>query len=314
MYTSAFELEAIPPYSFELTVHKPAGWDWLTPFEIYSEGTVWSAMRLSSSEVVGLRLRSIGTVEKPRIKCAVFFEDKPNEKERKEILHMLNRALSVDEDIREFYAIAGRDPILRETVKDLYGMRRTPFPDLFRGIILAVTLQMAPIRRSEQMMSSLIKVYGEKVAFDGRTVWICPAPDRIAGTSVKELEEKCKLGYRAKNLKSIAEVLCKGFPTLEDLEKMSADEARAKLMELRGIGEYSASLVSPHPGFSLDVWSVKIFHRLFFGERPSSPRAAIEKVRRTAEERWGRWRGYAFTYVLNDLENLSKRFDVKLDE
>lgn len=31
-----------------------------------------------------------------------------------------------------------------------------------------------------------------------------------------------------------------------------------------------------------------------------------------AEERWGRWRGYVFICVLNDLDNLSKRFNFDL--
>jgi 3-methyladenine DNA glycosylase/8-oxoguanine DNA glycosylase len=83
-------------------------------------------------------------------------------------------------------------------------------------------------------------------------------------------------------------------------------------MELRGIGEYSADIISPHPGFALDVWSAKIFHKLLFREEPKDPRTAIPGLKRIAEERWGKWRGYAFIYVLNDLDNLSKKFNLKL--
>jgi len=36
----------------------------------------------------------------------------------------------------------------------------------------------------------------------------------------------------------------------------------------------------------------------------------IPVLRQIAEKRWGRWRGYVFDYVLNDLENLSKRFEL----
>ena len=95
---------------------------------------------------------------------------------------------------------------------------------------------------------------------------------------------------------------------------MSAEEAKAKLMELKGIGEYSADIVSPHPGFALDVWSAKIFSLLLFREEPKLPRTTIPKLRKAAEERWGKWRGYVFVYVLNDLENLSKRFNLNLTE
>jgi len=47
---------------------------------------------------------------------------------------------------------------------------------------------------------------------------------------------------RSKPLKGIAEAVCKGFPTLQELEKMSAEEAKTKLMKLKGIGEYSADI------------------------------------------------------------------------
>jgi 3-methyladenine DNA glycosylase/8-oxoguanine DNA glycosylase len=91
---------------------------------------------------------------------------------------------------------------------------------------------------------------------------------------------------------------------------MSPEEAKAKLMELKGIGEYSADIVSPHPGFALDVWSAKIFNTLLLGEKTESPRDVIPNLKEIAEKRWGKWRGYVFTYVLNDLDRLSKRFNL----
>jgi 3-methyladenine DNA glycosylase/8-oxoguanine DNA glycosylase len=88
------------------------------------------------------------------------------------------------------------------------------------------------------------------------------------------------------------------------------------LMKLKGIGEYSAEIALPHSErFPIDVWSAKVFWRLFFPDSVIPKlKIAIEKVRTHAEERWKRWRGYAFIYVINDLDNLSKRFGVKLTQ
>jgi 3-methyladenine DNA glycosylase/8-oxoguanine DNA glycosylase len=312
--SKAFTLKAIPPYDFVRTVHKPAGWSLLTPFETFEDGTLWTAMRLHSGEEVGLRLRSAGTVEKPRIHCELFSREELSERTARETRAQLTWMLSLQEDIREFYALAEHDPIVKTLKEDLYGMRRTKRPDIFPSLILVVTLQMAPIKRSLQMMNLLVENYGVSVRFDRREVLYWPSPSRIARTSVQELQERCKLGYRAKVLREIAKVLCKGFPTLQELEKMPAEESKAKLKELKGIGEYSADIVSPHPGFAVDVWSAKIFNTLLFGEKADSPREIIPKLKKIAEERWGEWRGYVFTYVLNDLENLSRRFRVDLTE
>jgi len=311
-YSTAFRLEAIPPYDFTLTVHKPAGWSLLTSFETFEDGTLWTAMRLSSGELFGLKLKSEGTVERPKVFCELFSRERLRAEEKKELSKVVARTLNLQEDMREFYALAEHDSIIKSSVEDLYGMRRTKRPDIFPSLVLAVTLQMAPIRRSHQMMDLLIKNYGTKIRFDDRLVAYWPSPESVAKAHVRELEAKCKLGYRAKVLKGIAQAVCTGFPTPQELENMPPEEARAKLMELKGIGEYSADIVSPHPGFALDVWSAKIFSALLFGEEAESPRALIPKLKRVAEERWGKWRGYVFTYVLNDLNNLSRRFRLNL--
>lgn len=267
-------------------------------------------MRWHSGELFGLKLSSTGTVEKPEIYCELFSQEKLSQNRREELSDTMTWMLSVGEDIRDFYSSAQSDSIVRKLVKDLYGMRRTKRPDIFPMLLLAVTLQMAPIKRSDQMMTLLIENYGETISFDGKQVSYWPSPERIAKATVRQLEQKCKLGYRAKALKGIAQAIVRGFPTLRELEAMSPEEAKAKLMELKGIGEYSADIVSPHPGFALDVWSAKIFNTLLLGEKTESPRDVIPNLKEIAEKRWGKWRGYVFTYVLNDLDRLSKRFNL----
>jgi DNA-3-methyladenine glycosylase II len=309
--TYSVEFEPVPPYSFELTVRKPAGWSWSAPDEVFENGVLWTATRFGS-KLLGLRLKSMGTVRKPRVLCVVFAEEKMSSALKVDVTRMLRRALRVEEDISEFYALARNDSILHGVVKDLYGMRIVAWPELFPALILAVTLQMAPMKRSNQMMDLLTRNYGDRISFGAKTVMYWPSPEKIAGVTADELKAKAKLGYRAENLVSIASALQSGFPTMDQLWEMTPEEAKKRLLSLRGIGDYSAEIVMPRMGFPLDVWSAKIFHVLFFNKEPESPREAIAAVKRIAEEKWGRWRGYAFVYVLNDLPRISKRVGVDL--
>jgi len=171
---------------------------------------------------------------------------------------------------------------------------------------------MAPMKRSNQMMDLLTRNFGDRVRFDDKTVMYWPSPEKIAGVTAEELKAKAKLGYRAENLASIASTLKAGFPTMDQLWEMPPEEAKKRLLGLRGIGDYSAEMVMPRMGFPLDVWSAKIFHVLFFNKEPESPREAIPVIKRIADEKWGEWRGYAFVYVLNDLPRISKRVGVDL--
>ena len=102
----AFELNAIPPYNFVFTVHKPAGWYWFTPFEVFENNTMWTAAQLSSGRIVGLKLRSSGDVQKPRISVQVFYRDEISDVERKEITDIVIEATGVNEDITGFYCLA----------------------------------------------------------------------------------------------------------------------------------------------------------------------------------------------------------------
>lgn len=315
MHVSSFHLEALPPYSFELTVHNPAGWYWYNPLEVFSNGRIWAALRLSSKAVVGLRLESLGSLDRPRVLATVFSRQKLKYSEITEVTNMVVECAGLDEDLTEFYDEAREDPVLRYTIEDLYGMKRGALlsSDIFTSVILAITLQNAPIKRTDQMLRLIITNYGQKLSFDGKSTYTWPAPQTIMKATTKELAQKCKVGYRAEHLKSIAQAVYDGkCPNLKELAQMSFKEAKAKLMKLKGIGEYSTEVILPHPeAFPIDIWSAQIFWRLFFLEEPMPPKLeAIQLVRKHAEERWGKWRRLAFVYVLSDLGNLSKRLGV----
>ena len=303
------ELEAIPPYSFELTLRKPAGWYWSTPEEIFEKDTCWSVTRFNG-ELFGLKLHSTGTIQKPQIHCTVYSRTKVDDSSKHAITGMLKRALKVEEDLTGFYKLSQKDDILQGVVKDLYGMHTIGWPELFPALILAVSLQMAPMKRSNQMMDLLLAIFGDQASFDGKTIRYWPSAQTIAALPVEELKEKAKLGYRAKNLKAIATELTQGFPSMDELFAMEPEEAKKKLLTLQGIGEYSAELVMPKTGFPLDVWSAKIFHVLFYGKIPEKPRDAIPALKVAAEQRWGNWRGYVFVYVLNDLPRYLKDWEL----
>lgn len=311
-----FTLGAPNPYNFELTVHKPAGWYWFTPFEAFERGTIWTAARLSSDDVVGLKASSLGSVEKPEVLVQVFCEDRLSNALEKETLEIIREATGVEEDVKEFYLLAGRYPVLEQAVKDLYGMRASEDPEVFHKVILSITLQMTRIERSYKMLRLLLQNYGRTIVFDDHSIRMWPSAKTLSQVEEDELREKCNLGYRATWIKKAAEDLCEGeIPSWMELKKMSREEAKKALMRIRGVGEYSADIITPHPGFPVDVWSVKIFYTLLFGrELEGNPRSGIPVVREYAEKEWGKWQGYAFTYVLNDLKSLSRELQINVGD
>ncbi len=306
----SFSMRPQAPYDFLLTVHKPAGWPLFTPGEEFADGTLWTALRIGG-ELVGVKLSSGGQTRKPLIKAEIFLKDTPGMRKR-DIIDALGRKLYASESLSGFYGMARRDPILRHAMRHRYGMQDTDAADLFSSAILAVCLQMAPMKRSDEMMDCLLRRYGEAAEFDGKKIQVWPSPERMAAADVGALKKECRLGYRAKYIVGIAKAIERGFPGLEELKAMGPDEAKAKLMELPGIGDYSSDIINPHGGFPIDVWSADVFGKLFFGREPRSGRDEIERIKAEGIRRWGKWSWLAFLYVVQDLENLSKKLGMKL--
>jgi DNA-3-methyladenine glycosylase II len=308
----SYQVEPLKPYCFKLTVRKPAGWSLFTPFEVYENETLWSALHLNE-ELIGVKLRSLGNTDRSLVRVDVFTKKHAAADMREKVREGLNELLGVNEGLAPFYTLARNDPILKHAMADLYGMHDTFSSSLFARATLAILLQMTGIKRGNQMMNCVITKYGQTAEFDGRRIQVWPTYKRISTLTAKQLAKTCKVGYRAKRLVNLAKVMTKSRgPTLAELKALTREEAKRVLMELPGIGDYSADMINRPGGFPIDVWSATVFGKLFYGKEPENSREAVEVVKREGIRRWGNWSWMAFFYVVQDLENLSKKLNTAL--
>jgi 3-methyladenine DNA glycosylase/8-oxoguanine DNA glycosylase len=306
-----FVIDPVQPFSFELTVRKPAGWDLLTAGEVYEGGTLWTGIRFGRGSL-GLKIQSRGTVDKPRILIEAYSRSEISKRDAERLRIVLADCLGAQQDLKEFYGFAMKDEVLKHVVEDLYGMHDTQAASLFNSVILSICLQMARLKRSYQMMDAIDEKYGETIEFDGRHVTLQPTAQRIAKLDPVVFAKECKLGYRAKYIVASAKMIAAGFPDMQEVMRMPPENAKEKLLELPGIGDYAADIINPHAGFPIDAWSVDVFGLLFFGKEPENRREAIEKVKQEGIRRWGAWSWMGFFYVAQDLRNLSKRLGIQL--
>ncbi len=71
LHRFSYQVKPVSPYCFKLTVKKPSGWSLFTPFEVYENETLWSALHLND-ELVGVKLRSLGNTDHPLLRVDVF--------------------------------------------------------------------------------------------------------------------------------------------------------------------------------------------------------------------------------------------------
>jgi 3-methyladenine DNA glycosylase/8-oxoguanine DNA glycosylase len=262
---------------------------------------------------MGFRLRSNGTVNSPKLLVTAYSSRRLNPNRKLAVKKALSAKLGINDALTEFYSFARKDRILRHTIKDLYGMHDTQSSSLFAATILATCLQMAPLKRSNQMMNCILEKYGEIAEFNNTIIRTWPSPASIARLNIMHFSKVCNLGFRARYIVQTAKILAGNtFPSLDELSQLPSEVAKARLLELPGIGDYSADIINPRGGFPIDVWSVEVFGMLFFGKISKNARIMIEKVKQEGIRRWGKWSWMAFFYVANDLQNLSTHLHMKI--
>jgi hypothetical protein len=100
-----FYVDVNGPFNFRLTVRKPAGWHWSTPFEVFENDTLYTTMRLSDFELIGLKLNA----EKEMVKIEAFSSRPLDGSEKEELLERIGLGLGVEDDIEGFYSLAESD-------------------------------------------------------------------------------------------------------------------------------------------------------------------------------------------------------------
>jgi DNA-3-methyladenine glycosylase II len=302
-FVGHFEIIIQAPFNFSLTVAKPAGWHWSTPREVFKKNTLWSGTYVNSTPV-GLKMVGSGNT----VNVDFYTQSPLAGDERDELRARIELGLGKQEDLGAFYDFAKDDDILSSVVKDLYGMRAGRADSIFDRVILAITLQMAPVKRSEDMMAKLLDKYGAAIAFDNEIVVLWPTASEVAQSPPLELRRVANLGYRAERLVNAARYLAAHPMSPLELERQSESDAKKNVMKIPGIGEYSASLILRRSSAPVDVWSAVIISELLFGKTPEHPRQEIGYVTEMMNERWRKWSWMAFVYVLNDLPKLARRY------
>ncbi len=306
---AAFEVVIPEPFDFLLTIGKPAGWYWCSPREVFEDGTLWGGLYMPEElghVPVGVKLHCEDDV----VRVEAYAAKKLTQPAVEYLKGEIEAGLGKDLDLAGFYKFARRDPVLKHTVKDLYGMRLGSFDDLFGRISLAILLQMAPWKRSQQMMDGLLTNWGTELHFDRKTVILWPRPEVIASVDEGKLRDLAKLGYRAKLLGAAARFMVDTPLSMRDLDKLPVEEAVARVRAVPGIGAYASGIVLRRATAPIDAWSVILMSELLLGKTPAKPRAEIESINKLVKERWGEWSWMAFAYILNDLANLSQVYNI----
>ena len=287
------------PFNFDATLHKPSHFpDQLT---IYEEGKFWQTIRIKK-DIFGIRLENVGEIEKPKIKITIFSNSECSKEQIEIIKNELVWRYDLDANISEFTQKFKKDKFLGQVLKKWKGMRVSTAHSLYELLIIGIVLQNATVRRSVQMLNSLLEKYGRLIEFDKKKVYALWLPNELVKVNEQELRN-LKVGYRAKFFIRLSNDFVEGKIDEIKLKVLPKEEAKKELTKLFGVGPETARILLFEFLHHYDVfdhiasWQQKIYSRLFYNKQL----VPVEKIKKEILKRYGKWSMLAVHYIWEDL-------------
>ena len=252
--------------------------------------TITKALMINGQAVV-FRLRERSGVNNS-LDCTLFSKESISSGLKDQATKRISFFLSLEDDLDPFYQIVKRDdPEFLPVVNDLYGFHHVKFPSVLECAIWSILAQHSPLALSRKQKSAITKSYGEDIKLDGTTYWAFPDHGRLAEVGFEEVAKVINNRRKSEYLVS----LLNAYPELdqEEMMKLDYEQAKQRLMQIKGIGEWSSSFILTRGMGRMEGLPSNL--------RKEIPRVdEVYKTQMTADRVksiYGKWVGYWLLYL-----------------
>jgi DNA-3-methyladenine glycosylase II len=187
---------------------------------------------------IAFNVRDIGTLEEPRVAYTLYSEHPLSESEQHTVVDRIRFFLSLDDDLRPFYAIGRTDPAFAPVIDHLYGLHQPKFLTPFEIACWAILTQRNPIAIAHRTKMALVERWGTCITLPEGTLWAFPEAEQLAAVSPAELAEVVRNPRKVEYLSSVIEF----FTSVDEqfLRTGNYAEVAAQIQAIRGFGAWSS--------------------------------------------------------------------------
>ena len=278
---SNLRLPVPPHFSFQNTVESH-GWYLLAPFRWDRKAKVLRRAEAIDGVVYDLEIR----FRRNALDVNVAAGCSPPELEAR-----LSRMFQLGVDTSEFIALAGESPSHKWVVEAQFG-RLLCSSTLFEDIVKIIATTNTTWNQTKRMVELLVEKCGARSP-EGFAAF--PTPHDILRFSAGELQDACRLGYRAKSVHVLASGVASGAIDLERISDpaQSTEGLFSSYKTLPGIGPYGAAHLLAMDGRH-DFIAVDTEFRRFVRETYHKGRRVADKTMLRRYAKWGRWKYLAY--------------------
>ena len=234
-HTISGSLSAIPPFDFAQSLAFLGEFPPARSQQIIGDGALTKAVMIDGQIIVFRVTASAAGLD------YTLFADQPISAElQRAAADRIAFFLSLDDDLRPFYALAQTDPPFAPVLERLYGYHQVKFLTPFENACWAILSQRIPMRVGLTIKARLGDQLGASLTVDGSAYVAFPDAPRLLERA-EELDEIVGNPRKADYLRAAAQAFA---PVDEQwLRTAPYDEVEAWLLAIKGIGAWSASFI-----------------------------------------------------------------------
>lgn len=205
-------------------------------------------------------------------------------------------------DLKPFYAMANNDKLLGPLVEQFYGYRIVGQPDLFESLVWAVIGQQINLSFAYTLKQRFVESFGYREIAQNKTFYLFPKPEEVAKLNDADLLPLQFSKQKSKYVVEIAKTFVNQEVSKESIAKLSFEEAKQKLMSIKGVGNWTANYALMktfrYPNaFPLEDAGV---HNAIKNLKRMKEKPTLDQVRRIFKKYKG-WEAYATLYLWKSL-------------
>ena len=237
---TTFTLDPVPPFRLDLTVwvlrRRPDNnWDrW--------DGQTYRRVLPMPDGPLEVAVIQTGPPDAPTVQVSATGDQMPSEPE-KIITAAMNRLLGLSIDLTAFYEFAAADPRLGPLVQRFRGVKPPRFLNLFEALVNGIACQQITLTLGIRLVSQLAEKYGVAMSGPETLVHAFPRAEDLAAAEPTALRGLGFSRQKVQALLALADDTVEGRLSTEVVEAMSDEAARSRLLDLRGMGRWTAEYV-----------------------------------------------------------------------
>lgn len=246
LFTVQGTLTPCAPFDFEKSLDFIGEFAPMAGEQTLAPRSLTKTISLNGKAIV-FQIRARGTVEIPELDYTLYSAQKLSKAEQEKVVERVRFFLSLDDDLKPFYAIAKRDEKFAPVVRRLYGLHQVKFLTPFENAVWAVLTQRQPMRVAHQVKMALIEKYGPRlrVSLSAKAAGVeyraFPEAAELYPVSASELNLLVRNERKTDYLRAVIEAFYNVDETF--LYQAPTQELREWLLNIKGIGAWSADFV-----------------------------------------------------------------------